>query len=459
MIEAKLRRPYTPYGAARKLWGCRDEEILIEGPAGTGKSRAVLEKINFQMMKYPGARALITRKTRESMTQSVLVTFEDDVLPAGSPVLGTGIQRRLRSEYTYPNGSKIVVGGLDDPNKIMSTEYDTIAIFEGTEAAEEDLEKLTTRLGRKNAIPYQQLMVDVNPGPPSHWLNQRALKGKMTRLLSRHRDNPILFDQKLGEFTEVGKKYLARLDRLSGVRRVRLLEGKWVASDGMVYPAWDESIHVIDEMPKAWDSWRKVRSIDFGFNNPFVCLWGAIDPDDDIYIYREIYHSQRIVKQHATGVKDVDGQLVSPGIVQLSIGENIEATVADHDREDRATLESEGVDSTPAYKDIETGIEAVKDRLTPSLHSDGSKRPRVYFLRDALVERDDELFEQGLPTQTTAEFDGYSYVKPKEGKSPKEEPLDKDNHGMDALRYLVAYVDNLSGSVVDITAEEPVSVL
>ena len=36
-------RPYGPRGAAAELFGCRDPEVLIEGPAGTGKTRAVLE--------------------------------------------------------------------------------------------------------------------------------------------------------------------------------------------------------------------------------------------------------------------------------------------------------------------------------------------------------------------------------------------------------------------------------
>ncbi len=38
-------RPYQPFGAAKKLFECRDREISTVGPAGTGKTRAVLERI------------------------------------------------------------------------------------------------------------------------------------------------------------------------------------------------------------------------------------------------------------------------------------------------------------------------------------------------------------------------------------------------------------------------------
>src|SRR5215469_13273235 len=111
-VHREANRVYQAYGAARKLWGCRDEEILMEGPAGTGKTRAILEKMHFCAMKYPGFRGLIVRKTRESLTNSVLVTLEEKVIPKDSPILD-GPQRRLRQTYHYPNGSEIDVGGMD----------------------------------------------------------------------------------------------------------------------------------------------------------------------------------------------------------------------------------------------------------------------------------------------------------------------------------------------------------
>lgn len=77
-------RPYTPYGAAGQLFYARAAEVLLAGPAGTGKSRACLEKLHLAAMKYPGMRGLIVRKTRESLSESGLVTFEDKVLPEQS---------------------------------------------------------------------------------------------------------------------------------------------------------------------------------------------------------------------------------------------------------------------------------------------------------------------------------------------------------------------------------------
>lgn len=405
---------------------CRDDEILIEGPAGTGKTRGVLEKMHLALSKYPGSRGLICRKTRASMTQSVLVTFEEKVIPVGWK--RDKIQRKNRSSYPYPNGSELVVGGLDDPDKIMSTDYDMIGLFEGTEATLDDHEKLTSRL-RNWVIPYNQLIVDCNPGAPTHWLNVRANEKVMRRILSRHQDNPRLWDARTGRWTERGATYIAKLDRLSGARLQRLRYGKWAMQEGMVYEDWDAAVHHIDRFEIPAD-WRRIRSIDFGYTNPFVCQWWAIDDDGRMYMYREIYMSQRLTSEHADLIN------------ALSEGENIEDTICDHDAQERAVLESKGIWTMPADKRVELGIQKVVERLKRA----GDGKPRLYILRDSLVERDESLDKK--PASTVEELDGYHYPPSRDGHNEKEHPVKKDDHGMDAKRYAVMYEDGSMASEV-----------
>jgi PBSX family phage terminase large subunit len=229
-----LQGDYRGYGAAAELWRCKETTVLISGPAGTGKSRAVLEKLYACAVKYPGMRALLTRKTRESLSEAALFTFEEKVLPAGSP-LANGSQRRMRQHYRLANTSEIIVAGLDKPEKLMSTEYDLIYVQEATECEERDIEMLTTRL-RNNVMPYQQLLLDCNPDAPHHWLYQRCAAGRCRLLESRHDENPT-----------VTPEYLATLDALTGVRYQRLRLGLWVAAEGQVYAEWDPAVHRVDE--------------------------------------------------------------------------------------------------------------------------------------------------------------------------------------------------------------------
>jgi PBSX family phage terminase large subunit len=403
---------YEPKGAATALFYDRSDEILIEGPAGTGKTRAVLEKIHYLLARFPGSRGLIARKTRTSMTESVLVTYEEKVLEPGSPIK-SGPGRAHRMAYNYPNGSTLVIGGMDNVDRVMSTEYDVVGVFEATELTEDDLEKLTTRL-RNGVMPYQQLIADCNPSGEYHWLNQRAKDGRMSRLLSRHEDNPT-----------VTETYLDKLRALTGARRARLYEGRWASQEGMVYDTFDQAIHVLDTMPDGWQGWRKFRAVDFGYTNPFVCQWWAIDPDGRMYLYRELYRSRVIVEDHAARITELSGK------------EKYEATIADHDAEDRATMERHGIVTQPAYKAVLEGIQAVQERLR--VQPDG--RPRLYLIRDAVVERDPDLLEAKKPCSSVDEIEGYVWQKSREGKPEKEEPVKEGDHGMDAMRYAVAYAE------------------
>lgn len=426
-VAAHPSRHYRAYGAALDLWRDRSPEILISGPAGTGKSLACLNKLHAAALRWPGMRGLMVRKTRESMNESVLVTFERHVLPEGS-ALARGAKRETRKAYRYPNGSEIIVGGLqqagrDMKQKIMSTEYDVIYAQEAIELQEHDWENLTTRL-RNGVMPFQQLLADTNPDSPFHWLKRRCDAGRCVLLESRHEDNPTLYDHAAGAWTEAGEKYIAKLDALTGVRRPRLRFGRWVAAEGVVYEEFDRAIHVIERRPIP-ESWRRIRAIDFGYTNPFVCLWLAIDPDGRACVYRQIYRTGRLVADHAAEIK------------RLSLGERIEATVADHDAEDRATLHAAKVLTIAAHKPIKPGIEAVQRRLRPA----GDGHPRLFLMEDSLVEMDETLDEAKKPYSVDQEFESYSWPRGQDGKSMKEVPVDADNHAMDALRYAVAYLD------------------
>lgn len=418
-------RPYRPRGAAAAVLYDRSPQVLLSGPAGTGKSRAALEKLHLVAEKHAGARLLIVRKTRASCTESCLVTYEEKVLPSNHPALASGVQRRTRHGYDYPNGSSLVVGGMDNPAKVLSTEWDLVYVNEATELGEDDWENLASRL-RNGVVPYQQLIADCNPSGPSHWLKRKCDAGAVRLLESRHEDNPLFWDLRANDWTERGRSYIATLDALTGVRKPRLRHGRWVAAEGVVYDEFDAGVHLVDrfEVPRGWP---RFRSIDFGYTNPFVCQWWALDDDGRMYLYREVYMTGRTVRAHAERIRALEAEA----------GEEVESTVADHDAEDRATLAEHGIESQPASKEVGPGIEAVKERLRPA----GDGRPRVLFLRDALVERDESLAAAKRPCGTVDEFDCYVWTPSRDGRADREAPVKLHDHGMDALRYACRQAD------------------
>lgn len=431
-------------GAARRLLSCRDDEILVSGPAGTGKSVGGLTKLHLAAMKRDGFRGMIVRKTAASLGASTLDIWRKRVI-APSLAIGEvtyyGGSTEEPAQYRYRrNGSKIIIGGLDKPSKIMSSEYDMIVVDEATETFVADWEALLSRL-RSGVAPYSQVIGLCNPDAEHHWLNQRNLSGGLTMMESRHEDNPAYFDAG-GTATEAGAAYLSKLDKLTGVRYWRLRKGLWVAAEGLVYEAWDTKVHLVDALPDGSEGWTRWWSVDFGYTNPFVLQCWAEDPDGRLWLYRELYHTGRLVEDHARKILQIvmpDGKLVDGkwrGGTWIELRPR--AIICDHDAEDRATLERYlGMSTVAAKKAVSPGIQAVQARLRVV----GDGRPRVFIVRDAVVERDPSLVEAGKPASTREEVGGYVWAKGPDGKPAKEEPEKKDDHGCDAKRYMIAERD------------------
>ena len=415
-------KPYTFYGQNAAFLSADAHEVILSGPAETGKTITALYRLNQLAWDNPGLQAAVIRKIYADMPGSVLEIFEKKILPfppSDPRCLIHAYGGKKPERYLYPNGSTIWVGGMDHPSRVLSAERDIIYVNQSEELTLEDWETLGTRVtGRAGTLSHAQLIGDCNPGPRMHWIKQRAESGAITLIESRHIENPVLYNQETMELTGQGVRTMAVLDALTGGRKERLRWGRWASAEGMVYEEWDAAIHLIDPFPIP-PEWKRYRAIDFGYTNPFVCLWFAMDGDGRIYLYREIYMSQRLVEDHAKQ------------IVALSKSERILATFADHDAEDRATLERHGVPTLPAAKDISAGIQTVKSYLQRA----GDGKPRFMILRNALVERDKRLEELRKPWSTEQEIEGYIWQKTPDGRPIKELPLDLDNHGVDSVRY------------------------
>lgn len=433
-----LEHRYAPWGAARQLFEDRSGEILLHGPAGTGKSRACLEKIFAACVKYPGANMLMVRQTHTSLTSTGLQTWRKFVIPEAESVGAVryyGGSQSAPPQYIFDNGSTVLMGGLDQPTKIMSSEYDMIFVQEATEASVTSWEMLLTRL-RGDAMPYQQLIADCNPNAPTHWLRQRSLDGALRMMQSRHEDNPILFDAD-GHLTERGRVYISRLDALTGVRLKRLRHGLWVAAEGTIFEEQWSDEYVVDPFPIP-DSWTRVWGVDFGYTNPMVVQCWAIAPSGRMILYRELYRTRRTVLDNC---KDLMATVAPGGYWDgngaYRNGKWIEPRpdwiVVDHDAEDRATFERAiGQGTTPADKRVKVGLDTMQERM-----ANGG----IHIMRGALMDRDPYLDDQLKPCGFLEEIPAYSWRQVQGKVIAKEEPLKENDHSMDAGRYVVMQLD------------------
>lgn len=389
---------YKPVGSARDLIAARDLEVLAVGPAGTGKTLAACWKIHLACLRYPGIRVLMVRKTLESLKSGALNTFINGVQPGRFGVETFGGNKFFPAEFRYPNGSVILVSGMDKAEKILSAEFDIIYVNEITEPGfmESDLEVLLTRL-RNGKMPYQQIISDGNPSGPRHWMNRRCNEGKTRRITSTHKDNPVYWDTRKGDWTDVGRQYVQTvLAGLTGVQRKRLFEGVWAAAEGLVYSEFNPEQHV-----KTVDTtgWRTVLGVDVGTRNPTVILVAHVAGDGRIHISRELYRRNMSASDILAAIQQFDADH-DPDVVYID--PSAKGYIDD--------LHREGINVEPAVNDVLVGIQRVHAQFQTGLTFDPSCT--------------DTIDEMGM------------YAYPDNPKVETDKPTKDNDHAADALRYL-----------------------
>lgn len=439
---------YVPKGAMLDLWLSTEPELVCHGPAETGKSRGVAERLLWLCETWPGLRVLVVRKTRKSLSQSFCITFERLVLPKGHPILARRVSPEHRASYDFPNGSMIVLGTLETPEAYLSTEWDFIWVEEATEVTEHQWE-LFFRAIRFRTIPHphgpdpvtgqqrylNQLIGTCNPDSERHWIQNRSKKkgpdGKpLLRLIqSRHVDNPT--------FTAQSQ---ARLDRMSGVRRKRLRDGIWCSAEGAIWENFDRAVHVIPDHPRLSDGRSlaydyTVVGVDWGTTHAGNMSVYGVDYDGRMYKAWEVMREQWGINQWVERAVDLNRQWRPRAFVCDSAdpGRILEFQ--------RAGLPAVGIQKigTGTKGFVWLTLDMVRDRLAPA--ADG--RPRLFFIEGANDAPDPGMVEAGKPTSTEDEIPGYIFDRDTlTGRLVEGKPADdQDDHGIAACRYAVAYVE------------------
>lgn len=407
--EYVRRRPYEALGTCAKFIVCIEQEVIISGPAETGKTLGALNKLNDLAWANPGMQAAIVRKVQHTMAGSVLQMFTRKVLPSGSPVIVFGGNNPER--FIYPNGSTIWVGGMDDPAKILSSERDIIYVNQAEELALDDWESLLTRVtGRAGSVQHPQLIGDCNPAAPTHWIKTRA-EAKALRLFENtHKDNPVLYDRK-GRLTVQGRKSLAALDRLTGARKMRMRHGIWAVPEGAIYDCFDDTRHKVRafQPPRLWP---RIVGID-PIGVKIGALWVAWDPvQERLNVYREYVEPfGETTPGHAAN------------LIRLSRDEQIWAWVcgAPSERQARVDWQAAGI---PVMRPTEDGEDM----------DVWGGIDRVYqLMADARLVVHDSC--KGLLSEIG------SYQRVMRGAEAGEQIKDKERyHLLDCLRYIVVWL-------------------
>jgi hypothetical protein len=428
-------------------------KIFVEGPRGTAKSRSILCYLLGRLHDHPGSRLLLCRRFRSDLTKTILMTLEEEVFPSmGIPIPG-GAHRNNRSEYRLENGSVIWPAGIDDGMGILSMGVTFAYVAECIEMTEEMVTDIAgglrwLRSPERPTLPeHSQMILDANPGSPSHWVNQRAEPAgnelrrvrtvedylrlqdfnyrpaadpvnRWKRIITRHQDNPGYWDHDAWDYTPLGRSYVTQqLEGFTGYKRERWLNGLWKAAEGSVYPEFDESRHVSQPFTVPAD-WPWFVGLDPGYDHPCAILWFAVAPNGTLYVADELYRGGLSVQEHAAAIKT------------RNAGRTVIRYLADPQHAFSRTAQSP---KPIAGQLAECGL-----TFAPWPRTAGQEESMVERVRERL--RQDRLKVFSTCANTIREFQTWSYKRTPTGELPPGEDKfeDRDNHAMDVVKGVVA---------------------
>lgn len=193
--------------------------------------------------------------------------------------------------------------------------------------------------------------------------------------------------------------------------------GRFTSSKGLVYPEFDESVHVIEpfKVPKEW---YDNISIDPGLNNPLSCHFYATDGDGTVYVIAEHYEQGKSVAHHAQRIKEMAERLDWHYSFGGRLGALIDSAASQRTLASSKSVAElfydEGIAvNTRVNKDMFSGINRVKEYLRPLKSPD---RPRLYIFSSCV--------------NLIREIKSYWWG---EGDVPKK----RDDHALDELRYFI----------------------
>lgn len=189
-------------------------------------------------------------------------------------------------------------------------------------------------------------------------------------------------------------------------------KGEFTAMEGLVYQ-FDRRIHLcapFDPPPE----WKRYASIDFGTRHPFAFVLAALDPSDDtLHLYRLHHKREWTLRQHAEAMRELVD--IWPDWI-----------VADcEDRGSRLSLAREYAITTTASRkgkgSVRAGINTVAERM--ALDCEG--RPHLL------------IHDHPGMRPLVHEFQSYRWDSTNSKRDQPDAPLKKDDHCMDAVRYLI----------------------
>ena len=316
-------------GPQEEFLSAGERDVLYGGAAGGGKSFALLAD-PLRYCHNANHRGLLLRRTLDELTE--LIDKSRQLYTKAFP--GAKF-RESKSTWHFPSGATIWFTYLDrdkDVTRFQGQAFNWIGIDEITQYPTPYVwDYLRSRLRSTDPELQENLYMrcTANPGGVGGWwVKKMYIEGtpenkafpafdidtrKTFVWPSGHEKagQPLFFRKFVpARLTDnphlmADGQYEAMLRSLPDVERKRLLEGDWDVAEGAAVPEFSRTKHVVEpfDLPT---NWPRIRAADYGYSAPSCVLWGAIDWDNNIWVYRELYAKHLTAEQLADRILEAE---------------------------------------------------------------------------------------------------------------------------------------------------------
>jgi len=451
-----------------KFQKSRAKVQIFAGGFGNGKTTGAVFKALQIAKDYPGSNGLVARATYPKLN----ATIRKEVV-AWCPK--SWIKRDVNSKdnlIELTNGSiinfsYIAQGGKDkesSTSNLLSATYDWIVIdqVEDPEITEKDFLDLLGRL--RGSTTYQgddKSMPTTGPrwiilmcNPTRNWVYRKLIK-PLQDLKVGIANPDLLVDTATGlpmvelfEGSTYDNKENLPEDFIKtqeaaykGQMRARFLLGQWGAFEGLVYPQYDPSVHVIDhdvleeyyQECFEFSNITIIEAYDHGIAAPACYTYAFVDPFGNVFILDGLYEKELTVSVISREIKtirknydfvpdDAHRIIADPAVFRRSTGSSKSAgtTVSGLFKENNLRMER-------GNNDILTGIAKIQGYLElDTMHTHPiTKNPNAPYLyvSNKLTWFDHEIVDYFWKKDSAGEYE--------------DTPTDRNDHAMDNLKYLL----------------------
>lgn len=420
-------------------------DVLYGGAAGGGKSMALVAEGIKWCARYPGLRVLLVRRSYDELEESILPALRK--LSFGAAVGGR--YNSVKHLLSFPNKSYMTLRYLEtieDASRRQGGSVQLLLIDEYGLLAPGIADFLRyERLRSDGTIPVVGVRATSNPGGASHGEAKARYIEPTDHGRKTYKDDNGLtirfISAKATDNAHLDAGYFRLLDAIPDPnRRAAMRDGDWDTFAGAMFPELSQDRHVVEpfELPAAWP---RYNGVDWGFTKPWAVLWGAVDEDGRVWVYRELYATQVGEKNQAERILAAE----EPGEHVLArYGDDAMWAVRGDAKPIAEVYAENGVWLTPAGKGPGSrvqGWQRIHSYLAempacPHHRAKGWETcPRIHFF-STCPNVYNEL--KNLPYATT-------------GNTEDADPKASD-HAADALRYKLL---NIDGGATFFTSPEP----